>query len=74
MKSLVTVFKTEGEKRLTITVPYASPEITSAEGTAKVKAFVAAVLANQPFSSTLVSCEGASMKEVTSTEITVTEA
>lgn len=73
MKSLVVVFKTEAEKRLTLTVPYASPEITTTEGTAKVQAFVNAVIANQPFAISLVSCEGASMKEVTTTEITITE-
>ena len=72
MKYLMIVFSTEEEsKNLTFTVPYAATTLAEAGGPAIVKALVDAIIANQPFTQAIVACKGASLKDVTMSDITL---
>lgn len=69
MKSIRMKFLTEAGKNFYLSMNYADPALAGTEGTAKVKAAADLILARQPFSVNLVSCETAELIDRTSTEI-----
>ncbi|MCD7952877.1 MAG: DUF2922 domain-containing protein [Synergistaceae bacterium] len=74
MKTIRMKFITEEGKNFYVSMDYAAPELSGAEGAAKVKAAADIILEQQPFDVTLISCESAEFIERTSTEIELTKA